>query len=549
MSEEHIPPFSMPMYHDWVPECIRPWIYILVVLCFQFSGGVYLGAMNDMIGEWQWMREDLTFLLYCNLAGMAIWFGVLFRTKFRFTNKQLLMWSATIVLVCNLLTMLKLPLPLMWLICFIEGCAKIQGTFECFSNIQLWMTPKRDFAVFFPILHIILLTAIEGSGFLAAWFAFHTHWQMMHWCVVGLMLFVLVQQSIMCRPFCPMPKDRRVPFTGIDWIGAMLWVLFFLTCSYILNYGDWLDWWHSSTIRLLTAAACFMLAANMIRMHIHPNPYLSPKIVRYRYFRPIIFFGAMFEVIMSVEHVLEMVYYEEVMHYTDLTYETLNQWSLIGVYLGCLFSLGWLKAMQWSQYRLIAIGMSFIALYCMGFYFLVSPEVGYYQLVPPLICRGFGYSILCIAFMWCLHEVMSFEHFFQALVVFNFFHMFGGGNIGAAILAKGIGYYVGDGFARYNGNINLVEFTKSYLGTGNPMLGGQALGTYMSGMVEGLLAQTVKILYGWMIWACLAFIAFFTLIDRSGFRRRVKKMPAWSTVGAWTLNGFRRYNKRGKAIL
>ena len=83
-------------------------------------------------------------------------------------------------------------------------------------------------------------------------------------------------------------------------------------------------------------------------------------------------------------------------------YETLNQWSLIGIYAGCLFSLGWLRVMEWSQYRLISIGMAFLCLYCMGFYFLVSHDVGYYQLVPPLIARGFGYAVLCIAFMWCL---------------------------------------------------------------------------------------------------------------------------------------------------
>ena len=41
-------------------------------------------------------------------------------------------------------------------------------------------------------------------------------------------------------------------------------------------------------------------------------------------------------------------------------------------------------------------------------------------------------------------------------------------------------------FARYNGYINLVSFSASPFD----------LAQYMEGMVEGLLAQTVKILYG-----------------------------------------------------
>lgn len=533
---DKIPPFSMPMYHDWVPKAVRPWIYVLLAFCFQLSGGVYLGAMNDMIGEHAWMREDVTMLLYCNLAGMAGWFPVLFRMKFRFTNKTLLMTAATVIMVCNALTMLRLPVPVMGVLCVICGMAKIQGTFECMSNIQLWMTPKRDFAVFFPLLHVILLTAMELSGFLAAAFAFYMHWTMMHVFVMSLMMVVIVVQAALCRPFCPMPPEKRVPLKGIDWMGALLWVTFWIEVAWVLNYGDWLDWFHSARVKAVAAMACLTLAANMIRMKVLPKAYIEWRIVRYRYLRPILLFMALFEVIMSVEHVLEMVYYEEVMHYTDLTYETLNQWSIIGAVAGCLFSLGWLKLMHWSKYRLIAIGMSFIGIYCICYYFLVSPATGYYQLVPPLICRGFGYAILCIAFMWSLHQIMSFEHFFQALCIFNFLHMFGGGSIGAAILSKGIGYYVADGFARMGNYVNLVSYTQQPFD----------LGPYMEGMVEVLLGQTVKILYGWMTWACIFFVLGFLLWDSPGVRHRIKRMPSWSAVGAWTFNSVAKGQKQLK---
>ena len=160
--------FAMPMYHDFVPRWIRPWIYVLMAFCFQFSNGMYLGAMNNIVGEWGIMREDVQMCLYATLIGMALYFPVLFRMKFRFTNKLLLMVAAAVVFVCNLLATIRMPLPLLWALCVVCGMAKIQGTFECMSNIQLWMTPKRDFGVFFPILHIVLLTSIEVTSFLAA---------------------------------------------------------------------------------------------------------------------------------------------------------------------------------------------------------------------------------------------------------------------------------------------------------------------------------------------------------------------------------------------
>lgn len=184
----------MPMYRDFVPRAVRPWIYVLLAFCFQFSNGVYLGAMNQMIGQNAWMREDVLMCLYATLIGMAIYFPVLFRMKFHFSNKFLLCASAAVIIGCNLLVLLPLPRPVVWAVCVVCGMAKIQGTFECMSNIQLWMTPKRDFAVFFPLLHIVLLTSMEFSAYLAAEFAFLYHWILMHWFISGLMLFVLAVQ-------------------------------------------------------------------------------------------------------------------------------------------------------------------------------------------------------------------------------------------------------------------------------------------------------------------------------------------------------------------
>ena len=49
----------MPMFRSFVPEAVRPWLYVLFAFCFQFSGGIYLGAMPDVVGEHALMREDV----------------------------------------------------------------------------------------------------------------------------------------------------------------------------------------------------------------------------------------------------------------------------------------------------------------------------------------------------------------------------------------------------------------------------------------------------------------------------------------------------------
>jgi len=121
-------PFCMPMMKGWVPRRLQPWIYVLTALCFQFSGGIYLGALDEIRGTTNFMIEDVMFLLYATLAGMAMWFPMLFRMKFRFTNQQLLCTSAIVMGICNVITMHSQSMPVLVVACFIAGIAKIQGT-------------------------------------------------------------------------------------------------------------------------------------------------------------------------------------------------------------------------------------------------------------------------------------------------------------------------------------------------------------------------------------------------------------------------------------
>ena len=49
----------MPMFRSFVPRKMQPWIYLFIAVTFQLSGGVYLGALNQMIGSMSLMREDI----------------------------------------------------------------------------------------------------------------------------------------------------------------------------------------------------------------------------------------------------------------------------------------------------------------------------------------------------------------------------------------------------------------------------------------------------------------------------------------------------------
>ena len=72
MSQYHVQhSFSIPQIR-FIPERLKPWVMILFITVFNCTGGVYLAAVNEMVGSTQLMREDVMMAGYASLVGMAL---------------------------------------------------------------------------------------------------------------------------------------------------------------------------------------------------------------------------------------------------------------------------------------------------------------------------------------------------------------------------------------------------------------------------------------------------------------------------------------------
>ena len=521
--------FIMPMFRPWVPKVIQPWIYIITVFCFQFSSGMYLGALDAIRGTTGFMIEDLLMMLYAGLAGMAIYFPVLFRMKFRFTNRQLLCGAAITIGICNLITMHCQSIPVLWAVCFISGMAKIQGTFECMSNIQLWITPRRDFAVFFPVLHIVLLTAIEGSGFLAALFACHFTWEMMHIFTIGTMSFVLLTQLTLCRPFCPMPQ--RIPLRGIDFCSGLLISLLMLVVCYIMVYGDYRMWMSNRNLRLLTGVA-FLLGGVILHRLAHvSNPYVSLKLFTYRNVLPLLAVTAIGELLLGCEHTLEEILYEEVVGLEELTKEKQFLWALPGVYTGVIIDLIWLKVLKWRVWKLFGIGFGCILAYALIMYFTLDMQTNIEQFRPAIILRGCAYAILAATLMWSLDEsIPDLEHFFMGLFIFNIFHMYLAGAAGYGIYTTLFSHLLNYDISRYGSHLTLTHLNMQDFDMG------QFMSRYY---LHSMMSVALKQVYGIVIWTSGGMTALFLLLDIPAVRTNVRRIPYWPVYGIEMLSRLR----------
>lgn len=240
-----------------------------------------------------------------------------------------------------------------------------------------------------------------------------------------------------------------------------MWALLLLEVVYFFCYGEFYDWWNSPVIRVLAVMIVSTLAVCVGRMLHVRHPFLEPKMWTYRHLFPILLLIMLVEMYLAAERSLEEVFYESVMHYEALVSVRLDWLVLAGVVAGCLFAYWWMHVRRFSYLRLLAVGIAVLACYLVGFYFTLSSEIHISQLYLPVACRGFAYAVLSATFMVCLEEIMTFQHFFQALSVFNMLHMVVGGVLGAAVYTEGLSYYMADNLARYGTAIDNVAVSSS----------------------------------------------------------------------------------------
>ena len=446
-------PFRMPMFRDFVPHVVRPWIFLSFAVVFQLTGGVYLASLSQMAGGLSLMREDVLMCFYASLVGLSLPFPLLFRMKFRFVTRNLLLTSATVILICNVAAMYVTSLPVLWFFCFLSGYFKLQGTFECMSNIQLWMTPKRDFTVFFPLLYIIVLGDIQMSGLFTTYIAYFTKWKYMHYAIIGLLLTVIFLLFTLTRPFRLMPKLKLY---GVDWLGLVLWAALLLQGAYFFAYGEhynWLESPHLQTVLVTLVITAFFCIGRMLHIR---HPFIEPEIWKYRNFIPFLITFFLVEMLVATPEILQEILTGHVLHFDSLNTVTLNFWMIAGILLGSLFSYWALHHLRMSYIKITILGFAALVAYQIMMYFYISPDVNIERFYLPTMLRSWGYMVLTVAFTVYMEEIMALKHFFQGLCVFGMVRTGLGSAIGAAVYGFGLRYFTADNLQRLAPNFDAV---------------------------------------------------------------------------------------------
>lgn len=321
-------PFRVPSFNGYIPRRLQPWIYFFIAFCFLMSSGIYGGAMSQVMGEYSLMREDVLMIIMFNVVGVAMPFPFLFKMKFHFTNRQLLINAALVVAACNFLIMWTDSVPVMCILAYIAGFFKLCGTFECMSTIQLWMTPKRDFTIFFPLLYCIVL----GNMFLSPWITEHLiyiyqDWRIINWTMTGVLLFIALFLYVTTHEFRFM---KPLPFISLDYLGLFLWSAWMLEFIFFFNYGEHYNWFESDIMwmdLMLFIVTGYFCINRMLHIR---HPYIEPAAWKYKRLVPLLILFAFVEFMGSTPKVLQTAFTGGVLHFGIVTTNVLNFVEWVG---------------------------------------------------------------------------------------------------------------------------------------------------------------------------------------------------------------------------
>lgn len=216
-SEELAAARRINAWNDFVPHWMRFPLFLLIIVVFMFSGGVYMSGVNQMSSTTELRSEDVLMAGYASMVGLTVAFPVLFRIVFRFRTRDILMCSALVFIACDYISMTSGFAPLVVAVSFISGLFKIISTFACWNNIQLTITPRRDFAMFFPFLFAFVLGSVQLVNIATGYSIYAFDWRAMHRLTIGafIAIFAIVYFG-MRKNFHQGPY---IPFYGIDYLG------------------------------------------------------------------------------------------------------------------------------------------------------------------------------------------------------------------------------------------------------------------------------------------------------------------------------------------
>lgn len=422
------------MYRDWVPARLRFWLYMAFGFLYQYVGGIYSSYTSQIVSEISLLNEDIQMAGYCILGGITVCFPVMYRLKFYMYTRQLFFISGIGLILCNAIIMSVTTPWMIWGLSFIAGFFKMLGMFGCTSVFRLCVTPSRNYAVFFPVVYIMVCGGNYLSGITTAYLTYYGNWRLMNLFVIALLMVHCAIVYYMMKP-----DHRPGPFMslkGVDFLGLILWSLFLISGMWLFTYGEHYDWWMSRPIWIASGICAAFFIAAFCRSKFHEHPYLPLSIFKYRSVLHLLLLLMGASILQSAPKILQSIYLNSVLGYDSLNVISLNFPILYGVVVGTLLAFATFVKWHWGFKKYFIVAFGLLTFYEVSMYFLIDGDTYREAFFIPLFAFGISEVMIGSASNVYLSQSLPFSYFFYGLSAIGYIRCGIGTAAGSAFVQR-----------------------------------------------------------------------------------------------------------------
>lgn len=402
------------MFRDRVPEWMRFPLLLVMPFIYQCSNPLYMNIASQVVSDTALREVDVLMCGFACILGITVTFPVLFRLKFRFTTRQILLICSSAIIALGLVAEHVRLLPVLVTVCFVFGVFKVWGTFECMSSMMRILTPNMHLAPFLTVVFLAVFGGVEMGGLASTAISHYYTWHYVTYALVGVHLLVILFALLVLKDFRFQPK---VPLRGIDWTGMVLWSAFLLPLVALFVYGETLEWFHSPSMVVCLGVSLIALGMNIYRMHHIAEPFIAPQCFGYRNLWPIMVLFFVSGVMLSSQTVLQNVLTSGLLGVPPIVSVRLNWAILAGVVLGCYLGRWGLTGMGWGYKQLTGLSILVTAMYAGAMYCLVSRGASMAMLALPCFFSGVGHALIFVVLTTYVESSTPFEHRFMMLTI------------------------------------------------------------------------------------------------------------------------------------
>lgn len=379
------------LFYKWVPV----WLKLLVLLLFFFviltANAVYLGNATDMYSGLGVYPEPFTEAYNAVYIGMGLGLMLEFRLKQRFSNKTLLLWGFSMMVLFNFVNMLTDNPVLFVLSCFILGLTKIAALVEVYIIWLVVWSKKLDTTRMYPFVYLVALGGTYFLTWFTAWLTNSYNWRHAYIFILILLGACLLLALLLVENH---PLRHKLPLYQMDWLGALLLASFLLLLNYIAVYGKSEDWWESEKIQAATCLLPVTFFGFIARELKVKRPFLPFAILlKKQSFLKGLFFFLLLGIFLPSS--IQGTFTAGVLNFESISNNRLNLYLIPGVAAGAVLSWLWYYYKQNTE-GLLFIGLAAFVVYYYILYTNLANGLGLEDFWSMSLLKGFGTVIMYV---------------------------------------------------------------------------------------------------------------------------------------------------------